>query len=86
MGPRAVFLDVGGVFHLPDDGMVAEALEAAGVHPDPSRLERAPTGHRRAGRGLTRRPTRRVPWSRSDHQDEEHADGARHDTGEARSR
>lgn len=39
--PRALFLDVGGVFHLPHEEMVREALEAAGVEPDPSRFERA---------------------------------------------
>lgn len=39
--PSALFLDVGGVFHLPDEEMVQGALEAAGVEPDRSRLERA---------------------------------------------
>lgn len=37
----AVFLDVGGVFHLPDHQHVLDALRRAGVAADPSRLDRA---------------------------------------------
>jgi putative hydrolase of the HAD superfamily len=40
---EAVFLDVGGVFHLPDHRIVGEALRRAGVSPplDPDVLDRA---------------------------------------------
>lgn len=40
---EAVFLDVGGVFHLPDHGIIGEALSRAGVGgpPDPDALDRA---------------------------------------------
>ena len=37
----AVFLDVGGVFHLPDHGVIRAALRRARVDVDPSRLDRA---------------------------------------------
>lgn len=37
----AVFLDVGGVFHLPDHQHMLDALRRAGVAADPSRLDRA---------------------------------------------
>jgi putative hydrolase of the HAD superfamily len=37
----AVFLDVGGVFHLPDHGLVGDALRRAGVDVDTRRLDRA---------------------------------------------
>ncbi|HVW35584.1 MAG TPA: HAD family hydrolase [Acidimicrobiia bacterium] len=41
-GPvEAVFLDVGGVFHLPDHDMVTAALRRAGFDPDAARLDRA---------------------------------------------
>ena len=40
---EAVFLDVGGVFHLPDHGLIGEALRRAGVDGpiDPDALDRA---------------------------------------------
>jgi putative hydrolase of the HAD superfamily len=38
---EAVFLDVGGVFHLPSHAMVTAALRRAGVEADESRLDRA---------------------------------------------
>jgi putative hydrolase of the HAD superfamily len=38
---EAVFLDVGGVFHLPDHRLVLDALRRAGVEADPGRLDRA---------------------------------------------
>jgi putative hydrolase of the HAD superfamily len=37
----AVFLDVGGVFHVPDHARIGAALARAGVHVDPGRLDRA---------------------------------------------
>src|SRR2546428_6245011 len=37
----AVFLDVGGVFHLPDHRLVINALHRAGFEVDPARLDRA---------------------------------------------
>lgn len=40
-GVQAVFLDVGGVFHLPDHGMILDALRRAGVEADPDALDRA---------------------------------------------
>ena len=40
-GVEAVFLDVGGVFHLPDHDLITEALRRAGVEVDPSTLDRA---------------------------------------------
>jgi putative hydrolase of the HAD superfamily len=38
---EAVFLDVGGVFHLPAHGLVTAALRRAGVHADEALLDRA---------------------------------------------
>lgn len=38
---EAVFLDVGGVFHLPDHRRVVDALHQLGVDPGPERLDRA---------------------------------------------
>lgn len=38
---EAVFLDVGGVFHVPDHDMIRAALRPAGVDADPARLDRA---------------------------------------------
>jgi putative hydrolase of the HAD superfamily len=38
---EAVFLDVGGVFHLPNHRLVLDALRRAGVEADPDRLDRA---------------------------------------------
>lgn len=38
---EAVFLDVGGVFHLPDHDTVLRHLRSVGVEPDPDRLDRA---------------------------------------------
>lgn len=40
-GVRAVLLDVGGVFYLPDHGRVTRALNSVGVVVDPSRIDRA---------------------------------------------
>ncbi|MGH8973187.1 MAG: HAD family hydrolase [Acidimicrobiia bacterium] len=40
-GVEAVFLDVGGVFHLPDHDLITEALHRAGVAVDPAVLDRA---------------------------------------------
>ena len=40
-GVEAVFLDVGGVFHLPDHAMVIHALHRAGHEVDPALLDRA---------------------------------------------
>jgi putative hydrolase of the HAD superfamily len=40
-GIRAVMLDVGGVFHLPNHDLVLEALRRAGVEADADRLDRA---------------------------------------------
>jgi putative hydrolase of the HAD superfamily len=37
----AVFLDVGGVFHLPDHDIIGAALRRVGVDADPDRLDRA---------------------------------------------
>src|SRR5690349_12901697 len=38
---RAVLLDVGGVFHLPDHDRIVAAMARAGVTVDPSELDRA---------------------------------------------
>ena len=40
-GVEAVFLDVGGVFHLPDHHLILDALHRAGVEADPAGLDRA---------------------------------------------
>jgi putative hydrolase of the HAD superfamily len=40
-GVDAVFLDVGGVFHLPDHHRILDALRRAGVEVDPATLDRA---------------------------------------------
>ncbi|MGH8991237.1 MAG: HAD family hydrolase [Acidimicrobiia bacterium] len=40
-GVEAVFLDVGGVFHLPNHQMILDALRRAGVDADPDALDRA---------------------------------------------
>ncbi len=40
-GVEAVFLDVGGVFHLPDHHLILDALRRAGVEADPATLDRA---------------------------------------------
>ncbi len=49
----AVFLDVGGVFHLPDHRLVMEALRRAGCRVDEERLDRA---HYAGAAELTRWP------------------------------
>lgn len=38
---EAVFLDVGGVFHVPDHDVMVKALRSVGVEADPDRLDRA---------------------------------------------
>lgn len=40
-GVEAVFLDVGGVFHLPNHHLILDALHRAGVEADPAALDRA---------------------------------------------
>ncbi len=48
---QAVLLDVGGVFHLPDHGRIADAMARAGVDVDPADLDRA---HYAGVKALTR--------------------------------
>jgi putative hydrolase of the HAD superfamily len=60
---EAVFLDVGGVFHLPNHRLVLDALRRAGVEADAERLDRA---HYAGTAALARWPRSREPTEREE--------------------